>query len=149
MAYFGFLTALVMILDGLIHQQPTGAPWKVRSRRPTAAEKIISDPRVTPNVRAAIARVQRMQLVPTLLGLGCERIESQDQYGGPATPAGLRSRSSARVAGMVSQMKAAVARSRPEDRSAAPREGPVVGSKPTLSRAQTCSCQSHASRVLT
>ena len=27
MASFGFPTALVMILDGLIHQEPTGPPW--------------------------------------------------------------------------------------------------------------------------
>ena len=64
-----------------------------------------------------------MSCAYTADGLGCERIESRDQGGGPTRPAGLRARPSARVAGMVSQMKAAVARSRPEDRSAAPRDG--------------------------
>ena len=64
-----------------------------------------------------------MSCAYTADGLGCERIESRDQGGGPTRPAGLRSRPSTRAAGMVSQMKAAVARSRPEDRSAAPRDG--------------------------
>ena len=64
-----------------------------------------------------------MSCAYTADGLGCERIESRDQGGGPTRPAGLRARPSTRVAGMVSQMKAAVARSRPEDRSAAPRDG--------------------------
>ena len=63
-----------------------------------------------------------MSCAYTADGLGCERIESRDQGGGPARPAGLRARPSTRAAGMVSQMKAAVARSRPEDRSAAPRD---------------------------
>ena len=64
-----------------------------------------------------------MSCAYTADGLGCERIESRDQGGGPTRPAGLRARPSARVAGMVSQMKAAVARSRPEDRSTAPCDG--------------------------
>ena len=64
-----------------------------------------------------------MSCAYTADGLGCGRIESRDQGGGPTRPAGLRARPSTRVAGMVSQMKAAVARSRPEDRSAAPRDG--------------------------
>ena len=64
-----------------------------------------------------------MSCAYTADGLGCGRIESRDQGGGPTRPAGLRARPSTRVAGMVSQMKAAVARSRPEDRSAAPHDG--------------------------
>ena len=64
-----------------------------------------------------------MSCAYTADGLSCERIESRDQGGCPTRPAGLRARPSTRAAGMVSQIKAAVARSRPEDRSAAPRDG--------------------------
>ena len=84
-----------------------------------------------PERHLAIVKRCNMELDAVLLmscaytadGLGCEQIESRDQGGGPTRPAGLRARPTACAAGMVSQMKAAVARSRPEDRSPAPRDG--------------------------
>ena len=58
-------------------------------------------------------------------GLSCGRIESQAQGGGPVMSDERRAHASARAAGMVGQMKAAEADSRPEVRvRCSPRRGP-------------------------
>ena len=59
-------------------------------------------------------------------GLSCGRIESRARGGGPVTSDELRAHASARAAGMVGQMKAAEADSRPEVRvRCSPRRGPL------------------------
>ena len=72
-------------------------------------------------------------------GLSCGRIESQARGGGPVRADELRAHTSARAAGMVGQMKAAEADSRPEVRvrSLLPASGLVVASN-LLSARREC-----------